>query len=147
MSVPPPSSGARSSKDDMVEKSSCIFLFLYNLIFKPYYLSSPLPPLQGKIDICPRGLFCPKFDAKKLLFEAFFIIMHIFGSVLPKNECNFPFLYKNIKHVSPIVSVGWKMAAVLTCIILESQQKYQLHQTKLHLHSFIKICFLGTVES
>ncbi len=55
-------------------KSECNFLFIYNLIFQLYHLSSPVAPLWGGIDICPRGLFCLKFDAEKLLFEAFFRI-------------------------------------------------------------------------
>ncbi len=58
------------------------FAFLYNLIFKPYPLSSPLAPLGRGIDICPRGLFCPKFNAKKLLFEAFFGIVRILTTVI-----------------------------------------------------------------
>ncbi len=63
----------------MVEKSECIFPFLNNLIFKPYHLSSHLTPLQGGgIDIGPRWLFCPKFDAEKLLFEAFFLELCVF---------------------------------------------------------------------
>ncbi len=37
-----------TSKDDTVEKSECIFSFLYNLIFKPYHLSNPLAPLQRR---------------------------------------------------------------------------------------------------
>ncbi len=44
---PPLGVELRASKDDMVEKSECIFPFLYNLIFKPYRLSSPLAPLRG----------------------------------------------------------------------------------------------------
>ncbi len=82
-------------KDDVVEKNKCIFPFLYNLIFKPYP-SSPLPPLWGEIDIRPRRLPCLKFDAEKLLFEAFFGILRIFGSVQPKGECTFVFLYNLI---------------------------------------------------
>ncbi len=35
------------SKDDMVEESECIFVFLYNLIFQPYFLSSLRAPLRG----------------------------------------------------------------------------------------------------
>ncbi len=62
-------------------KSVCNFPILYHLIFKPY-LSSPLAPLQGEIDIHPRRLFCPKFDAKKLLFDAFFGIMHILITII-----------------------------------------------------------------
>ncbi len=64
----------------------------YIHFFQPSHLSRPLAPL-GAIDIHPRGLFCPKFDAGKLLFKAFFGIMRIFGSVRPKSECSFPFLY------------------------------------------------------
>ncbi len=74
-------------------KMNAIFPFLCNLIFRPYHLSSPLAPLRGEIDIYPKGLFCPKSDTEKLLFEAFFGIMRIFGSVQPKSECNFSFLY------------------------------------------------------
>ncbi len=77
-------------------ESECNFPFLYNLIFKPYHISRPLATLRGKIDICPRALSCPKFDAEKLLFEAFFGIMLIFASVQSKSECNFPFLYNLI---------------------------------------------------
>ncbi len=47
----------------------------------------------------PSRPFYMKFDAEKLLFEAFFGIMRIFGSVYPKSECNFPFLCQNIKHI------------------------------------------------
>ncbi len=68
-------------KDDMVEKSECIFPFLYNLIFKPYHVSSPVAPLRGEIVICPRRLFCLKFDAEKLLFEAFYGTVHILTTV------------------------------------------------------------------
>ncbi len=80
-------------------KSECNFPFLYNLIFKPYHLSSALAPLQGgggEIDICSCRLLCPKFDTEKLLFEAFFKILRIFGSVQYKSECIFLFLYNLI---------------------------------------------------
>ncbi len=66
----------------------------YIHFFQPYHLSRPLAPLQGEIDMCP------KFDAEELLFEAFFGIMHIFGSVHPKSECNFLFLYNLILNRS-----------------------------------------------
>ncbi len=72
------------------------FPFLYNLIFQPYHLLSSLAPLEGGIDIYPRGLFCLKFDAEKLLFEPFFGIAHIFSSIQPKSECILPFLYNFI---------------------------------------------------
>ncbi len=52
--------------------------------------------MKGGIDICPHGLFCLKFDVEKLLFEAFFGILRIFGSVQHKNECIFLFLYNLI---------------------------------------------------
>ncbi len=91
------------------QKRVQIKVVLYNFIFKPYHLLSPLAPLQGEIDICPRKLFCPKFDAEKLLFEAFFGIMHIFGSIQPKNGCIFPLLYNFIfklyhrsSHLAPL---------------------------------------------
>ncbi len=65
-------------------KSECNFLFLYQLIFKPYHLSSPLTPLWGVMNICPRGLFCPKFDAEKLVFEAFFSEYSVFLAVFSR---------------------------------------------------------------
>ncbi len=37
----------------------------------------PLAPLRGKRDIRPHELFCPKFDAEKLLFVAFFFFFGI----------------------------------------------------------------------
>ncbi len=95
-----------------LKKSECIFPFLYNLIFKPYHVSSIVAPLWGggDIDICPRRLFCPKFDAEKLSFEAFFGILHIFGSVEPEGECIFPFLYnlifKQYHLSSPLAPLG-----------------------------------------
>ncbi len=53
------------------------------LYFDNINLSSPLAPLCGVIDICARGLFRAKFNSEKLLFEAFFATMRIFGSVEP----------------------------------------------------------------
>ncbi len=97
-------------------KSECNFSFLYNLLFQLYHLSRLLAPLREEIDVYPRGLSCPKFDAEKLLFEAFFGIMGIFGSVQPKVSAIFRFC---TKIISSIISVGWKMAAVLTCKILK----------------------------
>ncbi len=44
-------------------------------------------------NICARGLVCMKFNSKQLLFQAFFDIMRIFGSIEPQSELNFPFLY------------------------------------------------------
>ncbi len=56
---------------------------------------APISTPEG-IDLRPRGLSCQKFDAKKLLFEAFSGRLRIFGSVRPKNECIFPFLHNLI---------------------------------------------------
>ncbi len=58
----------------------------------------------------PWRTFCPKFDAEKLLFEAFFGIMRIFSIVQPKSECNFPFLYTSIfksHHFSSPLAPLW----------------------------------------
>ncbi len=46
----------------------------------------PLAPLMGEIDIRARGLFCVKFNFERLLFEAFFDVMRIFGGVEPQSE-------------------------------------------------------------
>ncbi len=66
--------------------------------------------LVWEIDICARGLFCTKFNSEQLLFEAFFDVMCIFGSVAPQGESNFPFLYiirfktyGSLKPPTPIV--------------------------------------------
>ncbi len=37
--------------------------------------------------------FCMKFNSEQLLFETFFEVMRIFGSIRPQSEYNFPFLY------------------------------------------------------
>ncbi len=37
-----------------------------------------------------------EFISEKLLFQAFFHVMRIFGSVEPLNECNLPFPYRTI---------------------------------------------------
>ncbi len=105
------------SKDEMVEKSEGIFLFLYKLILKPYHLSSPLAPLGGggEIGNYPRRLFGPKFYSKKLLFEPFFGILPIFGSVQPKRECIFPFLYNLIfkpYHLSSPLAPLWEVIGI-----------------------------------
>ncbi len=80
-------------------KSECNFLFLHNLIFQLYYLPSSQAPTPGGDRHMPSWTFLSKLRCQKLLFEAFFGIMCIFGSVQPKSECNFLFLYKNIKHI------------------------------------------------
>ncbi len=64
-------------------------LGLPHIIFQPYQSFEPrnsIPPGGGgcEIDICaPRGLFCTKFKSEQLLFDAFFHVMRIFGSVEP----------------------------------------------------------------
>ncbi len=55
--------------------------------------SSSLAPLCREIDICARGLFSMKFNFEQVLFEPFFDVMRIFGSVQPKGECNLLFQY------------------------------------------------------
>ncbi len=49
-----------------------------------------------EIEMRTRGLFWTKFNSKKLLFEAFFNAMRIFGSVEPQIEYNLPFPYRII---------------------------------------------------
>ncbi len=44
----------------------------------------------------PSWTFLSEIDAEKLLFEVFLGILPIFGSVQPKSECIFPFLYNLI---------------------------------------------------
>ncbi len=105
-------------------KSECNFPFLYNLIFQLYHVSSPLTPLREEIDICSCGRFCPKFDAKKLSFEAFLGKMRIFGSVQPKRECNFPFLYNLIfkpYHLSRALAPLW----VRSFLLLNNMKFYE----------------------
>ncbi len=67
--------------------------------FQPYHLLSPLAPLHGEIGICPCDFFVWNSMPKNFYFEAFFGIVCIFSSILPKSECNFLFLNKNIKHI------------------------------------------------
>ncbi len=61
--------------------------------FKHIDLCSPMGPLMGEIDLCARELFCTKFNSEQLLFEAFFVVLLIFGITEPQSESNFPFLY------------------------------------------------------
>ncbi len=56
------------------------------------------PPGEG-IEICACGLFRTKFNSEQLLFEAFFDVMRIFGSVEPecgmqKRCVQFPLMYR-----------------------------------------------------
>ncbi len=46
-------------------------------------LWSPLAPLLEEIDMCVHYLFCRKFNAQQLLFEAFSDIIGNFGSLEP----------------------------------------------------------------
>ncbi len=55
-------------------------------------LWSPLGPLLREIDMCAYGVFCRKFNSQQFLFEAFFDIFDIFGSVQPKANLPSPFL-------------------------------------------------------
>ncbi len=55
---------------------------MYN--FQRWDSFEPLAPLQGKIDICVRGLFCTKFKFEQLLFKVFFDAMRIFAASRPK---------------------------------------------------------------
>ncbi len=64
-------------------KFKVIFSFSIILYFDNINLSRPLSPLWEVIDICACGLFWAKFNSEKLLFEAFFAAMRIFGSVEP----------------------------------------------------------------
>ncbi len=45
----------------------------------------------GEIDTCAPLLFCKKFSTQQLLFETFFDIMYIFGSIEPKSKSTFHF--------------------------------------------------------
>ncbi len=71
------------------------FMFLYIIRIQPKRSLEPLAPLVGQIDKCACGLFCMKLSSKQLLFQAFSHVMHIFGSIEPQSEFNFPFLYVN----------------------------------------------------
>ncbi len=58
------------------------------------YFGAPQAPLVVEINMCARrGQFYKKFNFEQLLFEPFFDVMRIFGSIEPQSESNFPFLY------------------------------------------------------
>ncbi len=65
----------------VVEPKLNILPLFCTLFFKEWYLSSPLAPLQWKIDICAHRRFCTKFNFEPLLFETFFEVMRIFDGV------------------------------------------------------------------
>ncbi len=52
--------------------------------FRALWLSSKM-----EVDIRPCGLFCTKFNAEPLLFQYFFDVMRIFGSVEPQTNLIF----------------------------------------------------------
>ncbi len=56
------------------------------LSFKHIDLWNPSASFLGEIGICARRLFCMKFNYEQLLFEAFFDVMHIVGSIEPQSE-------------------------------------------------------------
>ncbi len=72
-------------------KSESTFIFWYKIIFETWLSLEPLAPLLDKRNMCAHRLFCTKFYAKQLLFEAFFDIIDNFGNVEPKSESAFPF--------------------------------------------------------
>ncbi len=80
-------------------ESESTFPFQYNIIFENINLSSHVAPLLREIDMGAHWLFCTKFNAQQLLFEAFLDIMHIFGSVWLESESTFSLLY-NIWNIS-----------------------------------------------
>ncbi len=59
--------------DDMVEKSECIFPYLYNLIFKPYHVSRPQAPLQGGGRHMPSQTFLSEIWCRKTLIWIIFL--------------------------------------------------------------------------
>ncbi len=61
-----------ASKEDMVEKSECIFLFLYNLIFQPYRLWSPQFHSGGDRHM-PSWTFLSKIRYQKTFIWTFFL--------------------------------------------------------------------------
>ncbi len=69
-------------------RSECIFPLLYNFIFKPYHLSSPVAPLHGGDTHMPSQTFLSEIRYRKT-FKLLFGIMRIFGSVQPKSESLF----------------------------------------------------------
>ncbi len=81
------------------------------LVFVHYYISkvgifrAPSSTLRG-IDGCPRRLFCTKFDSEQLLFQSFFDVMRIFGSVEPETKSTFNKFYK-FWFVQFIKIVSW----------------------------------------
>ncbi len=69
--------------DSIQHESKSAFPFQYNIIFETYQSFEPRSStLEGDRHVRPL-IFCKKFNPQQLLFETFFLIMHIFGSVEP----------------------------------------------------------------
>ncbi len=90
---------------------------------------SPLAPLLGTIDMCAHWLYCTKFNAQQLLFEAFFNITDSFGSV--EHELNLLSHFSAIeylKHINfwsplaPLLGTIDMCAQGLYCTKFNSQQ-------------------------
>ncbi len=62
-------------------ESESTFPFQYLINFKLVNLWSPLAPLPGEIDLVRLRIFCRKFNFQQVLFEVFFDVIGIFGSI------------------------------------------------------------------
>ncbi len=69
------------------------FVFLYIIKVQTYWSSEVSSFTRGGNKHIPRALLCKKFNSEQPLSEAFFDVIRIFGSIEPKSESNFPFLY------------------------------------------------------
>ncbi len=79
--------------DGTAFRGESTYPFLYIIIFQTWETfepSSSTPVVDGHIS---SWNFCTKFNDKQLLFQTFFDVMHIFGSVEPQTESTFPVLY------------------------------------------------------
>ncbi len=100
----------------------------------------------GVIHMCAHWLFCKKFNGHQLLFEWFFEIMRIFGSIPPESESTFPFQYNIIfetyQFLEPRNSSprGDRHVRPLTYI-----QKFNSEQFLFEQFFYI-ICNFGSVE-
>ncbi len=80
-----PRSGARGLQKSICFKSYNVQIWKIRFIL---WLND-----ATKIDICACGVLCMKFNSEQLLFDTFFYVMRIFGSVEPQSKSHFPFLY------------------------------------------------------
>ncbi len=58
-----------------------------------FYLNTnsiPVAPFLEEIDLCAHRFFLYEIYSQQLLFEAFFDVIRIFGSIRPKSESTFP---------------------------------------------------------